>query len=69
MACDGPAPGLVVARDGAALTISRPQNCGAVSRRACNQIERKTIPNYCKLAKPPSQPRQFALIKPLRVEC
>src|ERR1700746_1721181 len=32
-----------------ALTTSRPQNCGAVCRRACNQIERKTIPNYCKL--------------------
>ena len=32
-----------------ALTTSRPQNCVAVCRRACNQIERKTIPNYCKL--------------------
>jgi hypothetical protein len=27
---------------------TRPQNRGAVSRRARNQIERKTIPNYCK---------------------
>ena len=27
----------------------RAQNCGAVSRRARNQIERKTIPNYCTL--------------------
>jgi hypothetical protein len=26
-----------------------PLNCVAVCRRACNQIERKTIPNYCKL--------------------
>jgi hypothetical protein len=31
------------------VSISRPQNRGAVSRRARNQIERKTIPNYCKL--------------------
>jgi hypothetical protein len=29
--------------------ISRPQNRGAVSSRARNQIERETIPNYCKL--------------------
>ena len=31
------------------LTISRPQNRGAVSRPARNQIERKRIPNYSKL--------------------
>ena len=36
-------------RCGTALPISRPQNRGAVSRRARNQIERNTIPNYCKL--------------------
>ena len=31
----------------AALTISIPQNRGAVSKRVSNQIKRKTTPNYC----------------------